>query len=73
MWKGIKKYKSIVKKKKNIHDKRVLLAKFKLNRIEFLISKALIGSNISHEKFDWIDNMLKEYDKIKKQIINLKT
>ena len=48
---GIKKYKSIVKKKKNTHDKRVLLAKSKLNRIEFLISKALIGSNISHEEF----------------------
>ena len=35
---GIKKYKSIIKKKKNKHDKIVLLAKFKLNSIEVLIS-----------------------------------
>ena len=30
---GIKKYKSIIKKKKKRHDKIVLLAKFKLNSI----------------------------------------
>ena len=40
----IKKYKSIIKKKKNKHDKIVLLAKSKLNSIEVLISKALIDS-----------------------------
>ena len=39
---GIKKYKSIIKKKKRKHDKMVLLAKPKLNSIEVLISKALI-------------------------------
>ena len=33
---GIKKYKSIIKKKKKKHDKRVLLAKFKLNSIKVL-------------------------------------
>ena len=44
---GIKKYKSIIKKEK--HDKVVLLAKSKLNRIEVLISKALIDSNNSHD------------------------
>ena len=37
---GIKKYKSIIKKKK--HNKKVLLGKDKLNTIEVLISKALI-------------------------------
>ena len=37
---GIKKYKSIIKKNKNNHDKIILLAKLKLNRIEILISKA---------------------------------
>ena len=41
---GIKKYKSIIKKNKNKHDKIVLLAKSKLNSIEVLISKALIDS-----------------------------
>ena len=45
---GIKKYKSIIKKKKKKHDKIVLLAKSKLNSIEVLISKVLIVSNISH-------------------------
>ena len=34
---GIKKYKSIIKKKKKKHDKIVFLAKYKLNNIEFLI------------------------------------
>ena len=44
---GIKKYKSIITKKKKNHDKIVFLAKCKLNSIEVLISKALINSNIS--------------------------
>ena len=44
---GIKKYKSTIKKEK--HDEVVLLAKSKLNRIEVLISKALIDSNNSHD------------------------
>ena len=35
---GIKRYKSIFKKKKKKHDKIVLLAKSKLNIIEVLIS-----------------------------------
>ena len=48
---GIKKYKSVIKKKKKKHDKIVLLAKTKLNCIEFLISKALIDSVISHDEF----------------------
>ena len=43
---GTKKYRSIVKKKKKKHDKIVLLAKSKLNKIEVLISKALIDLNI---------------------------
>ena len=66
---GIKKYKSIIKKKKTKHDKIVLLAKSKLNSIEVLISKVSIDSNISHDIFVLI-NVLKEYDKIKEQIKN---
>ena len=54
----IKKYKSIIKKKKNKHDKIVLLAKSKLNRIEVLISKALIDSVISHAEFVLINSVL---------------
>ena len=37
---GIKKYKSIIKKKKKKHDKIVLLGKDQLNAIEILIAKA---------------------------------
>ena len=47
----IKKYKSIIKKKKKKHDEIVLLAETELNRIEVLISKVLIDSNISHNEF----------------------
>ena len=70
---GIKKYKSIIKKKKKKHDKIVLLAKSKLNSIEVLISKALIDSNISHDEFVLINNVLKEYEDMTGEIKNLKT
>ena len=40
----IKKYKSILKKKKTKYDKIVLLGKPKLDTIEVLISKSLIKS-----------------------------
>ena len=62
---GIKKYKSIIKKRKKKHNKVKLLAKYKLNNIEVLISKVLIDSNISHDKFVLINNVLKEYDNMK--------
>ena len=65
---GIKKYKSIIKKKKKKHDKIVFLAKSKLNSIEILISKALIDSNISLDKFVLINNVLKEFYDIKEKI-----
>ena len=55
---GIKRFKSIIKKKKK-HDKIVWLAKSKLNSIEVLISKALIDSNISHDEFVLMNNVLK--------------
>ena len=43
---GIKNYKSIIGKKRKKRDKRVLLANFKLNTIEILISEDLIDSYI---------------------------
>ena len=67
------KYKSIIKKKKKKHDKIVLLAKSKLNRIEILISKALIISVISHDEFVLTNNVPKEYNKMKEETKNLKT
>ena len=70
---GIKTCKSIIKKKKKKHDKILLLAKSKLNSIEVLISEALIDSVISHGEFVLIDNVLKDYNKMKEEIKNLKT
>ena len=63
---------SIIKNKKKKHDKIVLLAKPRLNSIEVLISKALMDSNISHEGFVLINNLLKEYDHMKKEIKSFK-
>ena len=60
----IKKYKSIILKKKKKCDKIVLLAKTKLNSMEVLISKVLINSNISHDEFALV-NVLKEYEDMK--------
>ena len=70
---GIEKYKSIIKKKKKKLDEIILLAKYKLNSIEVLISKALFDSNVSHEKFVPINNVLREYDEMKEEVKNLKT
>ena len=47
----IKKYKTIIKKRKNKHDKIVLLAKTELNSVAILIFKALINSDISHNDY----------------------
>ena len=45
-----------------------MLAKSKLNSIEVLMSKALIDSNISHDEFVFMNNVLKEFDDIKEDI-----
>ena len=65
---GIKKYKSIINKKKKKHDKIASLGKTKLNTIEVLISKALIDSYISHDKFISVNNVLREYNEMKEEI-----
>ena len=64
----IKKCKSIIKKKKKKGDKILLLAKSKLNSIKVLISKALIDSNITHDKFVLINNMLKKFYDMKEEL-----
>ena len=69
---GVKKYKSIIKKKNKKLDKIVLLAKSKSNSIKVLISKTLINSNINHDEFVLINNVLREYDNMKKEIKYLK-
>ena len=67
---GIKRYKSIIKKKRKKHDEIVLLAKSKLNNMEVLISKSLIDSNISHDEFFLINYVLKEFYDTKEEIKN---
>ena len=47
--------------------------KNKLNTIEVLISKALIDSYISHDKFVSVNNVLREYYEAKKEIKEHKT
>ena len=69
---GIKIHKSIIKKNKKKHNKKVLLAEYKLNSTKVLNSKVLIGSNITHDEFILI-NVLKEYEDMGKKIKSLKT
>ena len=63
---GIKKYNSIIKKIRKKNDKIVL--KCKLNTIEVLIYKALIHSNISHDEFVLINNVLKYFYDMQEEI-----
>ena len=44
-----------------------------LNTIEVLISTALINSDISHDEFVSVNNVLRECDDIKEEIENPKT
>ena len=57
-------------KKKKKHDKIVLLTTSKLNSIEVLISKVLIDSNISHDEYVLINNVLKEFYDMKEELKN---
>ena len=70
---GIKKYKSIIKKKRKKHNQVVFLVKTKLNNIEVLISKVLIDSYVIHDEFVLVNNVLKEYDDAKEETKNLET
>ena len=54
---GIKMYKSTNKKKKK--KQNLLLEKSKFNNQKSLISKALTDSNISHDEFVLMNNVLK--------------
>ena len=66
---GIKKYKPIIKKKKN---KLVLLAKSQLNIIEVLISKALIDSVIRFDSLIEINNNITGTNNITLRKVNVK-
>ena len=62
---GMKRYQLIIKKKRKKHKKIVLLAKSKLNNI--VTSRDLSDSNISHDQFFLINNVLKEFDDMKEK------
>ena len=47
--------------------KIVLLGKDKVNTIEILISQSLIDSYISHDEFVSVNNVLREYNEMKKE------
>ena len=66
----ILKYKSIIEKKKKKYNKILSLAKSKLNRVKVVFSKPLIDSNISQNKFILINNVPKEFDNMKEEVIN---
>ena len=68
-----KKYKSIIKRKKKRPVEIVLLGKDKLDTIEVLFSKALIHSYVSHDEFVSINNILRKYNEMKKEIKNPET
>ena len=56
--------------KRKKHDKIALLTKSRLNNIQASISKALIDSNIIHDGFILISNVLKEFYDMKEDIKN---
>ena len=57
----VKKLLKTTRNKKEKHNKIVMLARSKLNRIESKISEALINNEISHEDFMTIINEEKKY------------
>ena len=57
---------------KKMHNEIILIAKCKLNSIEVLIPKTFINSVVSHDEFVIINNVVKEYAKMKEKIKNLK-
>ena len=64
----IKKLLQTTRNKKKKHNKIVMLARSKSNRIESKISEALINNEISHEDFMIIINGEKKYRELKESI-----
>ena len=61
----IKKLLNMTKKKKKKHDEILMLAEFKFNSIEDLMSQALNDLDITHEEFKMILNEKDKYERIK--------
>ena len=62
---------NVTKKGKKKHNKKIVLAKNKLNMIDTLLSSALNDSEISHEEFTNIINEANIYENIKENIKEL--
>ena len=56
----------MIKNKKKNHDKIVLLGKDKINTFEVIIFKSLINSYVSHNEFVLVNNVLREFNEMKK-------
>ena len=56
----------MIKNKKKNHDKIVLLGKDKINTFEIIIFKSLINSYVSHNEFVLVNNVLREFNEMKK-------
>ena len=54
------------------HGQIVFLAKTKLNKIGFLISKTVVDSCIGHHEFVSVNDALNEYDEMKEEIKKIK-
>ena len=67
---GIKKCKSIIKRKKKKLNRTVFLGKTRLRIIEVLISKALIDLYCNHDKLFSVTNVSREYNEMKEKIKN---
>ena len=61
---------NLTKKRKKKHNKIIILAKNKLNKIDTLLSSALNDSKISHEEFSNIITEENIYENIKENIKN---
>ena len=69
----IKKLLEIRRNKKKKQSKIFMLAKSKLNRIEALISQALIDLEISHEEFKTTVNEKEKHENMKENMRNTKS
>ena len=69
---GIKRYKSIIKKKRKKQDNVSFSGKNKLNTVKVLISKVTIDSYINHGEVLSVNNLLREYNEMKEEIKNPK-
>ena len=58
----------VTKKRKKKHNKKIALAKNKLNMIDTLLSSALNDSKVSHEEFSNIITEKNMYENIKENI-----